>query len=158
MSELIDKSISLPEKERVLAWIHEPTIFRLMHEFRWPKRVATQWFHDCMCWLYSAQRWQSMGKSVEFSMDGMHYLDDVWHAYILHTKDYIKMSNELFGIDYFHHQPGNPLIPQKLDAERLALQLEFLLEDWGEEYVERVWEFGGDLSDIEEKYAASKEA
>jgi len=33
-------------------------------------------------------------------------VDEVWHAHILHTHDYIAFCDEYFG-RYFHHVPGD---------------------------------------------------
>ena len=150
---MIDKEFdfgTLPDKEVVLNWVHEPSIKKLMYKYKWPKKIARQWFQDLMCWLYSAQRWKMVHKAA-FNMDGMHYLDDVWHEYILSTKDYFKMSRELFDIQYLHHNPENPYNRPEPNMDELVKQLEFLMEDWGEEYVDRVWAYGADLSDIHEQ-------
>ena len=69
-----------------------------MDEKKWPRDIATQWFTDFMRWLYTCNRW-NLENETGFIMDNMHPLDDIWHAYILNTKAYFKMSKELFNVD-----------------------------------------------------------
>jgi hypothetical protein len=78
----------------------------------------------------------------------MHLLDNVWHAYILNTRDYALMSKTLFNIDFIHHEPENPFKNTTIDPELYKQQLIFLLEDWGEEYIGRVWKYATDISEI----------
>lgn len=137
----------LPNKSDLKNWTCEPVILRLMSENRWPRRISEQWFKDFMCWFYSSCRWNQENKTP-FMMDGMHYLDDVWHAYILNTKDYFFMCKELFGVDYIHHEPVNPFKKEPMEQDVYRNQLLFLLEEWGEEYIDRVWEYGANVSDL----------
>jgi hypothetical protein len=145
--------MQLPNKTILTNWRHESTIFRLMNEYRWPRQVAEQWFCDFMKWLYTSVRYE-LEHDKELIMDDLHYLDDVWHAYILSTKDYFYMSKTLFDIDYYHHNPENPYTSETIPNEILAAQMNALVEDWGIEYVDRVWVYGADVYDIKAKSAA----
>ena len=142
--------MKLPDKAVLLNWINKPTIYRLMNENKWTYEFSKQWFTDFMCWMYTSVR--SVIATGDFlDMDGLHHLDTVWHAYILNTKDYFVMSKELFDIDYIHHDPENPFQNVEFSDDKLIIQLNMLMEDWGEEYVDRVWKFGADMHDILEK-------
>lgn len=144
--------MKLPEKTIIDQWYCEPVVFRLMHENRWSKKYATQWFQDFMRWLYTATRYKAETKR-SFSMDGLSYLDDVWHAYILHTELYFQMSRELFDEPYIHHAPANPFVEASLPTDVFESQLMALLNDWGEDYVDRVYAYGADLSDLSDAAA-----
>lgn len=74
----------LPMKNTLKNWTCEPVIERLMSDHKWPRHIAKQWFDDFMCWLYSSHKWRLENSDSLFIMDNLHYLDDVWHAYILH--------------------------------------------------------------------------
>lgn len=139
--------MKLPEKTEIDAWECEPVILRLMSENRWNRKQAKQWFQDLMRWLYTASRIR-VEEGKPFSMDGLSYLDDVWHAYILHTNLYFEMSKNLFGIEYIHHTPENPYERPPIEAELFESQLLALLEDWGEDYIDRVYAYGADLHDL----------
>ncbi len=139
--------MKLPEKYQIDEWQCEPVVLRLMSENRWSRQLANQWFQDFMRWLYTASRVGSKEKKP-FSMDGLSYLDDVWHAYILHTKLYFEMSRQLFDVEFIHHTPENPFGAPAIDSEVFEKQLMALLEDWGEPYIDRVYAYGADLSDI----------
>ena len=43
-------------------------------------------------------------KTVKSLMPPNKIIDELWHLHIIHTKEYFKFSNELFG-SYFHHNP-----------------------------------------------------
>lgn len=137
----------LPTKQQLESWQHLPTIYRLMVEKRWSLKLSTQWFNDFMRWLYTANR-SELENDKFFAMDNLHYLDDVWHAYILHTKDYMQMSQTLFGCEFIHHHPENPFLAEKIADEVISYQMEMLISDWGEQYVDRVWQYGADVHDI----------
>ena len=32
--------------------------------------------------------------------------DKIWHAHILHTREYMAFCKKVFGVDYIHHNPG----------------------------------------------------
>ena len=32
-------------------------------------------------------------------------VDEIWHAYLLHTHEYFAFSRDIAGVDYFHHTP-----------------------------------------------------
>lgn len=142
--------MKLPTKEQIESWEHLPTIYRLMSENRWPLEYGQQWFKDFMRWLYTAMR-SDVENQKRFIMDGIHYLDDVWHAYILHTVDYMQMSQQLFGMNIIHHTPENPFTQTALADETILYQMGMLIDDWGEEYVDRVWRYGADMHDIIEE-------
>lgn len=145
--------MKLPDKAQIINWRHEPTILRLMHENRWTYDTASLWFSDFMKWLYTCRRY-IQEKDKPFEMDGLHFLDEVWHAYILHTKDYFKMSSELFGLEYIHHTPENPFAAgEPIPDDILLAQMNALVEDWGTEYVDRVWKYGADSHDLFLKYS-----
>lgn len=145
--------MKLPNKSQIIAWQHEPTVLRLMKENRWTKDTAQQWFNDFMKWMYTCQRY-SKETGKPFEMDDLHFLDEVWHAYILHTKAYFKMSKELFDVEYLHHDPENPFgSGEAIPDEVLLAQMNALVDDWGVEYVDRVWKYGADKHDLLAKYA-----
>ena len=137
----------LPNKAEIINWRHLPTIHRLMAENRWSLATSTEWFNDFMCWLYTSMR-SKLDHDKIFIMDNMHYLDDVWHAYILHTRDYLLMSKTLFATDIIHHDPEDPFSREKIEDSVIEYQMEMLIEDWGNSYVDRVWQHGADIHDI----------
>lgn len=120
---------------------------RLMAEHKWPHNTAAQWVGDLLRWLFTAQRWRREN-GTPFEMDALTPLDDVWHAYILHTREYLTLSKQLFGVPYLHHDPGDPLAPAPLDPQRFERQLQALAADWGNDYIDRVYAYGVDLYDL----------
>lgn len=136
----------LPDKTEIENWRCEAVIIKLMHDYKWPRALAECWFTDFLRWVYTSRRLST--SHGDFVMDGLSYLDEVWHCYILHTYEYIKMSNQLFDTDYIHHSPENPFNRKRIDAHKYKCQLLALLEDWGEGYINRVFAYGSDVSDL----------
>ena len=59
------------------------------------------------------------------------------------------MSHFIFELaDYIHHDPENPFNKETIDQDIYKAQLVCLLADWGENYIDRVWKFAADYSDI----------
>jgi len=60
-------------------------------------------------------------------------LDELWHAFILHTRDYFDFSLRYFG-DYFHHDIEPLQFEHQLDEQELndflADCFQFLDGDW----------------------------
>lgn len=139
--------MKLPDKTVIDNWEHLPTVYRLMHENRWPRQTAQQWLTDFMRWVYTSHR-SEIENNKFFIMDNLHYLDDVWHAYILSSRDYFKMSKELFDVEYIHHHPENPFLISSIPDETTLYQMNMLKEDWGEAYIDRVWSYGADMHDV----------
>lgn len=42
-------------------------------------------------------------------------VDEVWHAFILHTPDYMAFCTDTFG-KFLHHQPNTPTNPSDLSS------------------------------------------
>jgi|GEM_PF-1227047 len=75
-----------------------------------------------------------------FIMDGeMRDIDQMWHAFLLYTSDYMKFCDRYFG-EYLHHQPD--LVPQfekyQFDFEtNLEKFLDYIYENLGEDTMRR---------------------
>lgn len=65
-------------------------------------------------------------------------IDELWHAFVLHTEDYAQFCDQYFGF-FVHHFPGNPDFVPMSEAETQA-QLEYIWEQLGEETVLKWYE------------------
>jgi hypothetical protein len=54
-------------------------------------------------------------------------IDEIWHTYVLHTREYFAFSRDVLGVDYFHHTPliisdnGESNMPQDGGANFIRL-------------------------------------
>lgn len=76
-------------------------IDRLIHVDGWKKKYAIEACKDYRKFLFLKLKY---GKHYELPPSDE--IDDVWHAHILHTEDYMNFCNEVFGY-YLHHHPHN---------------------------------------------------
>lgn len=70
----------------------------------------------------------------------MREIDEMWHEFILFTKDYCEFCQEYFG-EYLHHFPNifdtMPISVEEEDQE-IALLLPYIYDNLGEETM-RIW-------------------
>ncbi|MFW9928918.1 MAG: glycine-rich domain-containing protein [Candidatus Thorarchaeota archaeon] len=82
-------------------------IYRLTHVNGWSSDEAIEATNQYRNYLYLAKKYKD-----SYTLPPSKDIDDVWHAHILHTKDYIKFCNEVFG-EYLHHTPGTGEVQDK---------------------------------------------
>ncbi len=59
-------------------------------------------FDDLLGWMWLNQQRHKMGKKT-YLFGPLLILDEMWHTFILHTRDYVEFSMRYFG-EYFHHE------------------------------------------------------
>lgn len=151
--------LRLPEKSEIENWKHKPTVITLMNRYLWTRKDAELRFTDFMKYAYSITRLRLISQNAndskgpitmfDFPMFSFQ-LDEVWHSYLLYTPDYFNMCKSLFGVDYIHHIPGNASFNEK-KSEYIKIwsnQLNGLAADWGNDYVERIFQYEIDVLDI----------
>ena len=67
-------------------------------------------------------------------------IDDMWHIFILHTRDYAEFCHRYFG-RFIHHEPLPPDPPRERDESEVNTELEtflsLLYDELGEATVRR---------------------
>src|SRR3990167_4156190 len=69
---------------------------------------------------------------------GMVIMDEYWHTFVLHTRDYKKFCQDQFGF-FIHHSPSSPDF-QELNQEETECQLSYIWDVLGEETVVKWYE------------------
>lgn len=64
---------------------------------------AQQIFHDLLAWLWVREQRAHMNKRT-YLFGPLLILDEMWHCFILHTRDYHHFSMHYFS-QYLHHDP-----------------------------------------------------
>ncbi|MCW8398750.1 hypothetical protein OQJ26_08100 [Legionella sp. PATHC038] len=92
-------------------------------------------FNDLIAWMWlNAQRAKQDKKTYLFGP--LLILDEVWHAFILHTRDYADFSLRYFGT-YFHHDVEPPGQEHMMEEEELTDYLHDCFTYLGSEWVAR---------------------
>lgn len=92
-------------------------------------------FTDLLAWMWLNRKRLSMGKST-YLFGPLLIIDQLWHSFILHTRDYHTFSNHYFG-DYFHHEVEAVGFEHLISEEELSDFLQDCFEHLGRGWVER---------------------
>jgi hypothetical protein len=96
---------------------------------------AKQLFEDLLAWMWlSVQRKKEAKKTLLFGP--LLTLDELWHLFILHTRDYIDFCMHYFG-EYFHHEVEPVGFEHLMEEDELTDYLEDCFKLLGNGWVER---------------------
>lgn len=89
-------------------------------------------FTDLLAWMWLNAQRAKQGKNT-YLFGPLLILDELWHAFILHTRDYVDFSMRYFG-SYFHHDIEPLGSEHHMEEEELTDYLQdcftFLGSDW----------------------------
>ena len=74
-------------------------IDRLIYVDKWFRKDAIEAVKLYRNFLYLKRKYGN-----EYALPPSKEIDEVWHAHVLHTEDYIEFCNKAFGY-YLHHHP-----------------------------------------------------
>lgn len=92
-------------------------------------------FKDLLGWLWLNKQRSKSGKKT-YLFGPLLVLDELWHVFILHTRDYFNFSLQYFG-DYFHHEVEPPGFEHMMEEEELRDYLQDCFDYLGQEWVAR---------------------
>lgn len=92
-------------------------------------------FKDLLGWLWLNALRQERQQPTWF-FGPLLPMDEMWHCFILHTRDYHAFCQHYFG-DYFHHDIEPAGAEYQLNPEEIASFLEDCFEHLGDEWVNR---------------------
>ena len=96
---------------------------------------AEQLFTDLLAWLWLKNQRTHQQKPT-YLFGPLLLLDQLWHLFILHTRDYTEFSERYFG-SYLHHDPEPPGLEHHLTEEELGDYVGDCFEYMGSDWVER---------------------
>lgn len=108
------KLMKLPELEKLLEYEHAAVL--KLYEQNYPNNhlKAEQAFKETLKYLWLAKKhqleFQDNQKNAAFPSEcfmprSMREIDEMWHEFILFTKDYMVFCDHYFG-EYMHHLPN----------------------------------------------------
>ncbi|MES1159696.1 MAG: hypothetical protein ABUM51_02990 [Bacteroidota bacterium] len=128
--------------ELILAYRNEDVLSRFTDQFAVNEEVAAELFTETLKFLYLSQL------PAIFIPDELLMLDEMWHNFILFTKEYHAFCNQHFG-RYFHHLPAtkkekteqrareltDPVLAEKLFSQKLQYLIGATYDHLGEQTV-----------------------
>lgn len=134
--------------EEILKYRNDRVIIRFMNSFDIDYEESSDIFREMLKWLYvkgNSIEQKKIGFEVtELSVvTAMIVVDEMWHSFILHTKDYKDFCTEFFGF-FIHHEPyayiqkkqidvRNTLDIKPLDIQHYKQIMEYCYDTIGEE-------------------------
>lgn len=128
-------SISL---KKISSYNNEDLIFRFLEMYEIDEAEAIDIFEETKKWLWLC----SNSKFDLIIDDSLVIIDEMWHNFILFTKEYDAFCKEYLGI-YIHHQPTTKLENENWNKnihksiselkENLKNQYEYIYDNLGEE-------------------------
>lgn len=112
------------------AYKHQDVILRFKQRDPQHADIAEQLFEDLMCYLWLCNEYDKDKKanpdhsSLNFTPvmhEEMRLIDDMWHEFILMTRDYAEFCQIYFG-KFMHHQVNMKRVMP--DKENLLMQTE----------------------------------
>lgn len=92
--------------EQVMAYQNEDIVARFVKNYGVDKEQANIIFDDVKRWLWLAYKVRAEGIKKPLVIDAqLVVLDEMWHNFILFTREYSHFCKELFG-QYLHHSPN----------------------------------------------------
>ncbi len=127
------ESINLPPLKEVLGYHHEGVIKRFCYDnSNFSLDQIRRDFQDLLAWLWLNVKRKKSGRKT-YLFGPLKHLDNLWHLFILHTRDYFDFCTQYFNA-YIHHEtepPGEEYLLSELDLEEfLADAYEQLGQDW----------------------------
>jgi len=129
----------LPHLKRLLKYKNKQVVERYCNTYSKKKYYANKVFLELMkfFWLSQKTKLKKQYELVTIYPDMIH-IDNMWHTFVLFTKDYQKFCNNYFGT-YIHHTPqSGKAPPRKLYNEKLSASISYVYDELGEKTV-RFW-------------------
>ena len=141
-----------PTLDEVLKYTNIHVIRRYEHDFHDNKLSSKDAFREMLKFLWCAEKLRRDKQADPANTDldftfflhhEMREIDDMWHTFILFTKDYMEFGMRYFG-HYVHHAPttDEEKSEMKLDKENMTeqdkKQLSYIYDNLGKKTLE-VW-------------------
>ncbi|QBR85118.1 hypothetical protein E3983_12615 [Legionella israelensis] len=113
---------------------------KIIHYF-WQKNQhysleqCQQFFSDLLAWM-GLKTIRNATHKKTYLFGPLLILDELWHVFILHSRDYVSFCHQHFG-QYLHHEVEPIGSEHRLTAEELADFLQDCFRHLGESWVKR---------------------
>jgi len=127
----------------VLAYQNPLVLYKFRNQYAVSEAEAQDIFKETKKWLWlcAQQIHQEKtgprilgGKPLVIHV-GMAVIDEMWHVFVLHLREYLDFCEEFLG-GIVYHSPGNPLYEQ-MDEDETRAQLEFIGDELDDDTLEK---------------------
>ena len=105
-----------PPLAEVLAYRHPDTVARFLDAWDLEPAAAELLFEDVLRWLWASTHPGAPRLAITAPL---HLLDEMWHTFVLFTRDYAGFGERHFG-RFLHHQPTTQAARAADEAAMLA--------------------------------------
>ena len=102
---------------------------------QYSRKDVEQLFKDLLGWLWLKNQRAKQHKT-SYLFGPLLILDELWHLFILNTRDYVDFSAHYFG-EYLHHEPEPPGFEHHLTEDELGDYVNDCFDYLGAAWVER---------------------
>ncbi len=111
----------------VLSYSGEPIIDAFLKRFELEPSEAVQIFRETKKWLWLCAHKRSFNGPDLFMDQGICVIDQMWHCFILFTREYADFCDQYLG-GFIHHAPSSRSDLEKATAARKQNKAEFLAQ------------------------------
>ena len=141
--------MKLPDLETLLTYKNPAVLKLYVQNHPNNKLSAENAFKEILKYLWLSKKHQLERKANSedetipercIMLQSMREIDEMWHEFILFTKDYGDFCQHYFG-EYLHHMPNifdNMPISREKETEEIEKLLPYIYDNLGEETM-RVW-------------------
>lgn len=120
----------------LLAYQNERVVSHFCHQHpELSLQEGLQLFSDLIAWLWLSKQRTILGKKT-YLFGPLLILDELWHTFILHSRDYLSFSMEYLG-EYMHHEVEAIGFERVLQEEELTDFLQDCFHYLDSQWVER---------------------
>lgn len=104
---------------RLLSYTNQKVITHFCHQYpEYSLQEGQALFQDLLAWFWLKNERKKRDKDT-YLFGPLLVLDELWHIFILHTRDYNEFSLHYFG-EYLHHDPEPVGFEHVFNEEELA--------------------------------------
>ncbi|WP_115707220.1 hypothetical protein [Legionella sainthelensi] len=136
--------MNLPNLNKLMRYKNDKIISRYSKDYPNAKMHAEEALKELMKFVWLCHKYRVDKKthandnSLNFSCvihSEMSDIDNMWHTFLLFTRDYHDFCNHYLDGVFFHHEPlidSNKNVFDKNDEEELTLYLSYIYDNLGE--------------------------
>lgn len=126
----------IPELSALLQYKNQVVVAYFCHHHpQYSISEGDELFTDLLAWMWLNVQRKKQGKNT-YLFGPLLFIDEMWHAFILHTRDYVEFSKHYFG-EYFHHDIEPIGLEHRVGEDELTDFLEDCFKYLNTQWVER---------------------
>lgn len=113
------RSSFIPSLEDIISYSNGDVVDKFLETYHLPPDEAEDVFKEMLKWLWLGSAAKEDGFDKLVVHEDLFILDEMWHTFILFTRDYTDFCERYFGY-YLHHTPSTKTIREVEEAASKA--------------------------------------